>query len=286
MKITKDANGVYDDRSELKSYKPINFVVPWFLSLQLDCSGPGCSAVSPPLAPPQQAPQGWAPQDQLDSRIVPSAASCPNPATPSRFAARRMVDGRQPQQAQPWDQPQRKAAPQEYSRLRSDRSLRFRLCRFAPRTRSRQHRSGARYYRVRFPPLLNSPLRSRLLKLLRSRRIQQLPLLKMLLLLRQSLGVNQIYTPTGSHTWDPLFFSMGGSLANYRHGDYISQMGVASSFHFGLRQRPGGIGRTGSRVGDSAIAWDLRKQANKSIRMDKIMKLQPINSIWTVAGLT
>ena len=115
VKITKDANGVYDDRSELKSYKPINFVVPGSVAPM------GAPAGAPQTAPqmaPQQAPQGWAPQVAVAGlRVIRIRRDYTfpdgmHPATPSRSPQQPPNGGwQQPQQAQPWSQPQQ-AAPQ------------------------------------------------------------------------------------------------------------------------------------------------------------------------------
>lgn len=99
VKITKDSNGVYDDRAEIKSYKTIDFVVPGVIA-------PIGVPQAAPQAAPQQAPQGWAPQ------AAPQQQYAPNGHAPQTMPQQPPNGGwQQPQQAQPWGQPQQ-AAPQ------------------------------------------------------------------------------------------------------------------------------------------------------------------------------
>ena len=85
VKITKDANGVYDDRSELKSYKPINFVVPGAIA---PAGAPAGAPQTAPQMAPQQAPQGWV----LNLAVQQMPQQPPNGGW------------QQPQQAQFWGQ--------------------------------------------------------------------------------------------------------------------------------------------------------------------------------------
>jgi hypothetical protein len=89
VKIRKDPTGQYDDQAEIKSYKPISFVVP--------------GGFAQPGAAPQQAapaaPTGWAPAQAPVSQAAPAY---PQPQGANG-------GWQQPQTQQPWGQPQQQA---------------------------------------------------------------------------------------------------------------------------------------------------------------------------------
>jgi hypothetical protein len=104
VKIRKDPTGQYDDQAEIKSYKPISFVVPGGFNQ------PGMAA--PQTAP--AAPTGWAPPPQQ----TPAQSGMPHgysqpPSQPQQAAPNLQAapngGWQQPQQPQPWGQPQQTA---------------------------------------------------------------------------------------------------------------------------------------------------------------------------------
>lgn len=90
VKTRKDPNGVYDDQSEIRSYKPANYVPP------------GAGFVAPVQS--QGQPNGGWQQPQVPPQQPQPAAAAPGPA-PQGW--------QQPQQGQPWGQPQQPAQPQQ-----------------------------------------------------------------------------------------------------------------------------------------------------------------------------
>jgi len=92
VKTRKDPNGQYDDQSEIKSYKPISYVVP--------------GGFTQPGVIPQQtaptAPTGWAPPPQQP--IIPQQPSQGFQPPPQQAPAN--GGWQQPQSQQPWGQPQ------------------------------------------------------------------------------------------------------------------------------------------------------------------------------------
>jgi len=130
VKTIKDPNGVYDDKSEIKSYKPINYVVPGVLAQ------PGAPAGAPATAPtgwaPQQAPQQTAPQQApVQQPWAPPQQTAPqqNGAYPQQTPQQPVYQQppqqqpqqtappnggwQQPQTQQPWGQPPQQQAPQQ-----------------------------------------------------------------------------------------------------------------------------------------------------------------------------
>jgi len=111
VKTIKDPNGVYDDKSEIKSYKPINYVVPGVLA-QSGTKPQGAPAAAPtgwtPQQAPQQAPQQtWAPPQQ---QAPQQNGVYQQP--PQQQAAPPNGGWQQPQTQQPWGQPPQQAPQQ------------------------------------------------------------------------------------------------------------------------------------------------------------------------------
>jgi hypothetical protein len=111
VKTIKDPNGVYDDKSEIKSYKPINYVVPGVLA-QPGTKPQGAPAAAPtgwtPQQAPQQAPQQtWAPPQQ---QAPQQNGVYQQP--PQQQAAPPNGGWQQPQTQQPWGQPPQQAPQQ------------------------------------------------------------------------------------------------------------------------------------------------------------------------------
>jgi hypothetical protein len=116
VKTIKDPNGVYDDKSEIKSYKPINYVVPGVLA-QPGAKPQGAPAAAPTGWAPQQAPQQIAPQQtwappQQQAPQQNGVYQQPPQQQPVQQAAPPNGGWQQPQTQQPWGQPPQQAPQQ------------------------------------------------------------------------------------------------------------------------------------------------------------------------------
>jgi hypothetical protein len=129
VKTRKDPTGEYDDRSEIRSYKPISFVPPGSVpDITQPAPQQGWTHTPGQQQPPQQPPQGWgtspqhqpAPQQNYVQQPAPQQQYAPQTQQP---APQPNGGWQQPQQPQPWGQPpqqppqQMAAPPQQTTQL-------------------------------------------------------------------------------------------------------------------------------------------------------------------------
>lgn len=106
VKVRKDPDGVYDDQAQIRSYKPITYVVPGLASQPAAAAPAQAPQGWTPQAAPQ-APQGWQGQPQRPPQQnggYPQQPQYQQPAAPPLQPAAPQ-NWQQPQNAQPWGQP-------------------------------------------------------------------------------------------------------------------------------------------------------------------------------------